>query len=137
MDFPGLELKIRMTLVAGPDARVFVPVRLYYKNTDPYAVHFSFDFTPDTVVRWTFARELLDQGLTAPAGIGDVKITPIGPHRHCGFSIELESPGGYSRLEGPAASVKAWLAKTYTAVAAGQESKAVDIDSFLDELLTR
>ncbi|WP_030568456.1 SsgA family sporulation/cell division regulator [Streptomyces aureocirculatus] len=136
MDFPGLELKIRMTLVAGPDARVFVPVRLYYTDSDPYAVQFSFDVTPDEVVRWTFARELLDQGLITPAGIGDVKITPIGPHRNCGFSIELESPGGYARLEGPAASVKAWLAKTFEVVPAGRESESVDIDSFLDELLT-
>lgn len=136
MDFPGLELKIRMTLVAGPDARVFVPVRLYYTDSDPYAVQFSFDVTPDEVVRWTFARELLDQGLITPAGIGDVKITPIGLHRNRCFNIELESPGGYARLEGPAASVKAWLAKTFEVVPAGRESETVDIDSFLDQLLT-
>ncbi|MGW1616912.1 SsgA family sporulation/cell division regulator [Streptomyces sp. NPDC002285] len=136
MGFPGLELKIRMTLVVSPDTRVFVPVRLYYKDTDPYAVQFSFDVAPDEMVRWTFARELLAQGITAPAGIGDVKITPVGPLQDRYLSIELESPDGYARLEGPAAPVKEWLAKTYVAVAAGQESKAVDIDSFLDELLT-
>lgn len=70
-----MELKIRMTLVVDPDTCVFVPVRLYFKNTDPYAVHFSFDVTPDYVVQWTFARELLAQGLSEPVGIGDVKIT--------------------------------------------------------------
>ncbi|MFD4574263.1 SsgA family sporulation/cell division regulator [Streptomyces sp. NPDC058417] len=134
MDLPGLELKIRMTLMAGPDTRVFVPVRLYYTDSDPYAVQFSFDVTPDAVVRWTFARDLLEQGLIAPAGIGDVKITPIDPHRTRGLGIELESPGGYARLEAPAASVKAWLAKTYEVVPAGQESEFVDIDSFLDKL---
>ncbi|KOT57082.1 MULTISPECIES: SsgA family sporulation/cell division regulator [Streptomyces] len=135
MGFPGLELKIRMSLVAGSDSRVFIPVRLYYKNTDPYAVQFSFDVTPDDVVRWTFSRELLVQGLTAPAGIGDVKITPIGSHQNHRFNIELEPPGGYARLEGPAAPVKAWLAKTFEVVPAGRESESVDIDSFLDELL--
>jgi hypothetical protein len=135
MGFPGLELKICMSLVAGPDLRVSVPARLYYKETDPYAVQFSFDVTPDDVVRWTFARELLDQGLTAPAGIGDVKITPIDPHQNRRFSIELESPHGYTHLEGPAASVKAWLAKTFEVVPAGRESESVDIDSFLDDLL--
>ncbi|MFJ5071265.1 SsgA family sporulation/cell division regulator [Kitasatospora sp. NPDC088556] len=137
MGFPGLELKIRMSLVAGPDVRVFVPVRLYYKSTDPYAVQFSFDVTPEHVVLWTLARELLDQGLTAPAGIGDVKITPIGPHQNRRFSIELESPDGYARLEGPAAPIKAWLTKTFEVVPAGRESGFVDVDSFLDELLTR
>lgn len=135
MDFPCLELKIRMSFVAGPDAHVFVPVTLYYKKTDPYAVQFAFDVTPDDVVRWTFARELLDQGLTAPAGIGDVKITPIGSHQNRRFSIELESPQGYTSLEGPAASVKAWLAKTFEVVPAGRESESVDIDSFLEKLL--
>ncbi|TLS46032.1 SsgA family sporulation/cell division regulator [Streptomyces montanus] len=135
MGFPGLELKIRMSLVAGPDLRVFVPVRLYYKDTDPYAVQFSFDVTPDDVVRWTFARELLDQGTTTPAGIGDVKITPVGPLPDRCLSIELEAPDGYARLEGSIAPVKEWLAETYAAVPAGQESKAVDIDSLLDELL--
>ncbi|WP_327357850.1 SsgA family sporulation/cell division regulator [Streptomyces sp. NBC_01304] len=131
-----MELKIRMTLVVDPDTCVFVPVRLYFKNTDPYAVHFSFDVTPDYVVQWTFARELLAQGLSEPVGIGDVKITPIGPHQDRCLSIELESTHGYARLEGPAASVEAWLAKTFEAVPAGREFEFVDIDSFLDELLT-
>ncbi|MFE7114989.1 SsgA family sporulation/cell division regulator [Streptomyces sp. NPDC057654] len=135
MDFPGLELTIRMSLVAGPDVRVYVPARLYYKHTDPYAVQFSFDVTPD-VVQWTFARELLDQGLTASAGIGDVKITPIGPHQNRLLSIELNSPDGCACLEGPAASVKEWLNKTFEAVPAGRESEFVDVDSFLDKLLT-
>lgn len=135
MGFPGLELKTHMTLVADPDTRVPVPVRLYYKDTDPYAVQFSFDVTPDEVVRWTFARELLAQGITAPAGLGDVKITPVGPLQDRSISIELETPDGYARLEGMAAPIKEWLAKTYAAVAAGQESKAVDIDRLLDELL--
>jgi hypothetical protein len=135
MGFPGLELKTHMTLVAAPDTRVFVPVRLYYKDTDPYAVQFSFDVTPDQVVRWTFARELLAQGITTPAGLGDVKITPVGPLQDRIISIELESPDGYARLEGAVAPIDEWLAKTYETVAAGQESKAVNIDSLLDELL--
>jgi Streptomyces sporulation and cell division protein, SsgA len=70
-----------------------------------------------------------------PAGIGDVKITPVGPLPDRRLSIELETPDGYARLEGSIAPVKEWLAETYAAVPAGQESKAVDIDSLLDELL--
>jgi hypothetical protein len=136
MGFPDLELNIRMVLVVGPDARVFVPTRLYYKNTDPYAVHCSFDVTSDEVVPWMFARELLDQGLTAPTGAGDVKITPFGPHQNRHLSIELETSEGYARFEVPAASIKAWLAKTFEVVPAGRESESVDIDSALNELLS-
>ncbi|MFJ6438246.1 SsgA family sporulation/cell division regulator [Streptomyces sp. NPDC091416] len=135
MGFHGLELKTRMTLVADPDTRALIPVRLYYNDTDPYAVQFSFDVTPDQVVRWTFARELLAQGLKTPAGLGDVKITPVGPQRDRTLSIELESPDGYARLEGAAGPIEEWLTLTYAAVAPGQESKAVDLDTLLDELL--
>ncbi|GHG22890.1 SsgA family sporulation/cell division regulator [Streptomyces filamentosus] len=135
MGFPGLELKTHMTHVADPDMRVRIPVRLYYKDTDPYAVQFSFDVSPDEVVQWTFARELLAQGLTSPAGLGDVKITPVGSPQDRTISIKLETPDGNACLEGAAAPIEAWLAETYEAVAAGQESKAVDIDTLLDELL--
>ncbi|MGW1496137.1 SsgA family sporulation/cell division regulator [Streptomyces sp. NPDC002402] len=135
MGFPGLEKKIRMTLVTEQDVRVPVPVRLYYLSADPYAVQLSFDVSPDEVVRWTFARELLAQGMTAPAGIGDVKITPIGATQDPSFSIELEAPEGLARLEGLVAPVKSWLDKTYEAVPAGSEADAIDIDSILEELL--
>ncbi|MBD0673933.1 SsgA family sporulation/cell division regulator [Streptomyces sp. CBMA156] len=134
MDIPGLELKTHMSLMADLDLPLWVPVRLYYQSTDPYAVHCSFYVTPDHVVQWMFARDLLDQGLTEPTGTGDVKITPIDQSRR--FSIELESPAGYARLEGPAASVRAWLAKTFEVVPAGRETERIDIDSFLAEVLS-
>ncbi|MER5988056.1 SsgA family sporulation/cell division regulator [Streptomyces sp. NPDC001787] len=134
MGFPGLETKTHMMLVAGPDTTVPVPVRLYYLTTDPYAVQFTFDVAPDEVVRWTFARELLDQGMVGPAGMGDVKITPIGDN-HARTRIVLESPEGLACLEGATAPLKAWLDSTYKEVPAGHEPSAVDIDSLLDELL--
>ncbi|MFZ3491658.1 SsgA family sporulation/cell division regulator [Streptomyces sp. 5.8] len=135
MGFPGLEKKIHMTLVGRHGTRVPVPVRLYYLSADPYAVQFSFDVLPDEVVLWTFARELLAQGMTAPAGIGDVKITPIGATQDPSFSIELESPDGFARLEGLVAPVTSWLDETYEAVPENGESDALDIDRILDELL--
>lgn len=135
MALSGLEEKIEMTLVTQHDVRVPVPVRLYYLSADPYAVQLSFDVSPDEVVRWTFARELLAQGMTAPAGIGDVKITPIGSIHNRRFSIELETNEGFARLEGLAAPVSSWLEKTYEAIPAGSESDAIDIDRILEELL--
>ncbi|MFJ8752314.1 SsgA family sporulation/cell division regulator [Streptomyces sp. NPDC102441] len=134
MGFPGLETKTHMMLVADPDTTVPVPVRLYYLTTDPYAVQFSFDVSPDVVVRWTFARDLLSQGMGAPAGMGDVKITPIGSD-NTRTRIVLESPEGLACLEGATAPLQEWLDSTYTEVPAGSESTAVDIDSLLDELL--
>jgi sporulation and cell division protein SsgA len=133
MGSPELELNIHLTLAVASDLHVRVPVRFSYVCADPYAVRVSFHITPDRVVHWTFARELLDQGMKAAAGLGDVRIVPIEPSLGQHFSIELESPDGYARLEGPVAPVKAWIAKTHEAVPAGSETALLDIDRFLDE----
>ncbi|MBG7697580.1 SsgA family sporulation/cell division regulator [Streptomyces sp. MC1] len=137
MSRPGLELNIRLTLAVTSELHVPIPVRFSYVYADPYAVQVSFNITPDRVVRWTFARELLVQGMKAAVGIGDVRIAPSEPLSSQHFSIELEPPDGYARLEGPVAPVEAWLAKTHEAVPAGSETALLNIDRFLEELLAR
>ncbi|ATM24771.1 putative SsgG protein (plasmid) [Streptomyces alboflavus] len=132
-----LELKVQMTLAVTPDTRIPVPARFLYTSTDPYAVDVFFDITPHDVVQWTFARDLLNQGLSGSAGMGDVKITPIGPHQDRYLRFHLESSDGCALIEGPAAPIQAWLAKTFLAVPAGSEPTAMDIDGELAELLTR
>jgi hypothetical protein len=133
MSSPDLELTIDMALTLAPDFDVRVPVQFSYGCADPYAVQVSFHITPDQVVHWTFARELLDRGMRAAAGLGDVKIAPIEPSVGQYFSIELEPPDGYARFEGPVAPVRAWIAKTYEVVPAGSETVLLDIDRFLEE----
>ncbi|GAA3811550.1 SsgA family sporulation/cell division regulator [Streptomyces chiangmaiensis] len=137
MGYPDLELNIGLTLAVACDLHVRVPVRFSYACADPYAVQVSFNITPDRVVHWTFARELLDQGMKAAVGLGDVRVAPIGPLLDQHFSIELQPPDGYARLEGPVAPIKAWIAKTHEAVPAGSETALVNIDRFLEELLAR
>ncbi|MEV0186074.1 SsgA family sporulation/cell division regulator [Streptomyces sp. NPDC050625] len=132
MSSPDLELNIDLALVVTPDLHIRVPVRFSYACTDPYAVQLSFQVTPDHMVHWTFARELLDQGMRTVAGLGDVRITPIEQGGQY-FSIELEPPDGYARLEGPVAPVEAWIAKTHEAVPAVSETVLLDIDRFLEE----
>lgn len=133
MSSADLELEIDMALAVTSDLHVRIPVRFTYVCADPYAVQVSFHLTPDRVVHWTFARELLDQGLRTAAGLGDVKITPIQPLGGRYFSIELEPPDGHARLEGPVGPVKAWIAKTHEAVPAGAETVLPDIERFLEE----
>jgi hypothetical protein len=137
MSSPDLELNIHLTLAATSYLPARVPARFSYVSADPYAVQVSLHVTPDQVVHWTFARELLDQGMRTAAGLGDVKIAPIEPPLGQRFSIELEPPGGYARLEGPVAPVQAWIAKTYEVVPAGSETVLLDIDRFLEEFSGR
>lgn len=124
---------MHLTLAVTSDLHVRVPVRFSYVCADPYAVRASLHLTPDRVIHWTFARDLLDQGMKTAAGLGDVRIAPIEPSLGRHFSIELESPDGYARLEGPITPVKTWIAKTYEAVPAGSETALLDIDRFLDQ----
>ncbi|WP_306191656.1 MULTISPECIES: SsgA family sporulation/cell division regulator [unclassified Streptomyces] len=133
MGSPELELNIRLTLAVTFDLHVRVPVRFSYVRADPYAVRVSFHLAPDRVVHWTFARALLDQGMKAAAGLGDVRIAPVERSLGQRFSIELGSPDGYARLEGPVAPVRTWITKTHEAVPAGSESALLGIDRFLAE----
>jgi hypothetical protein len=133
MDSPDLELNTCLTLRTASDLRVRVPVRFSYVSRDPYAVQATFHIAPGQVVHWTFARELLDEGVQTAAGIGDVKVAPIESSSGRHFSIELETPDGYARFTGAVAPVRAWIAKTYNAVPAGSESAFLDIDRFLEE----
>ncbi|GAA3898369.1 SsgA family sporulation/cell division regulator [Streptomyces sp. NPDC003328] len=136
MSRPDLALNICLTLAVSSDLHVRVPVRFSYVCADPYAVQISFNITADRKVHWTFARELLAQGMKAAVGLGDIRIAPIESLLDQRFSIELEPPDGFARLEGPVAPIKAWIAKTHEVVPAGSEAGLVDIDRFLEEILT-
>jgi hypothetical protein len=137
MEYSELELNTRLTLIVTPDLHLRVPARFLYMSTDPYAVQVTFNITPDRGVQWTFARELLDQGLRTTAGTNDVRIAPIDSSQGHDFAIEFESPTGFARLEGPAAPIKSWVAKTHEVVPAGSESLFLEVDRFLDEVLAR
>ena len=45
-----------------------MPARLTYRTDDPYAVHVTFHIGSDSPVNWTFARELLVEGVFRPCG---------------------------------------------------------------------
>jgi hypothetical protein len=72
-------------------------IRLSWTADNPYAVVLAFPSRPQ-MTPWTFSRELLEQGLTMPAGIGDVRctstpdcytITLLGSGHEDGVSIGL------------------------------------------------
>ncbi|MBG7701327.1 SsgA family sporulation/cell division regulator [Streptomyces sp. MC1] len=133
MGSPDLEPNNHLTRVVTSQLHVRVPERFSYAGADPYAVQVCFHITPDWVARWTFVRQLLGQGMKAADGLGDVMIAPVEPSLGQHFSIELESPDGYARLEGPVAPVQAWILKTYKSVPAGSETALLGIGRFLEE----
>ncbi|GHH72890.1 sporulation-specific cell division protein SsgB [Streptomyces sulfonofaciens] len=114
-----------------------VTVTLRYDVVDPLAVHVVFpsEATIDEApVTWTFARDLLEEGLAGPAGRGDVRIWPGGPGRTV---IEFDAPEGMALVEFDEAVLRGFLLDAYDAVPVGSEDVTADVDRGLAELFRR
>ena len=131
------ELQLRL-VVPGASS---LPVRadLGYDVTDPYAVQVSFHTgsgaAGSEVVQWTFARQLLSDGVTVPAGEGDVQVWPSSSGGQSVVCISLSSPSGRALFEVPLSDLVEFLSRTYQAVPTGAESDHVDVDAELALLL--
>jgi hypothetical protein len=129
------ELQLRL-VVPGSTS---LPVRadLSYDGTDPYAVQVAFHTGSGDgdVVQWTFARQLLSDGVTVPAGEGDVQVWPSGGGTGAVVCLALSSPSGRALFEVPLDELVHFLGRTYEAVPTGTESEHVDVDAELALLL--
>lgn len=131
-----IERELEIQLVLSPERSLPVPARLTYRPADPYAVHIAFHVGSDTPVHWTFARELLVEGVFRPCGQGDVRVWPTKTDSRNVVCVALSSPDGDALLEAPSTAVSAWLERTLRAVPPGTEHEALRIDDALKDLLT-
>lgn len=132
------ELQLRL-VVPGSTA---LPVRavVRYDVQDPYAVQVAFHTGPadrdgGDVVEWTFARQLLTDGVSAPVGEGDVQVWPSSAAGSPIVCLALSSPSGKALFEIPLPELVEFLGRTYQAVPTGQESALVDVDAELALLI--
>lgn len=103
-----------------------VTATLQYDARDPWAVTLDFG---EGNVHWTFARDLLIDGLDAPAGIGDVQVWPTVDSEGVATTVlALSSPDGVALLQGPTRPLAMFVAKMLDRVALGAESTLVDLD---------
>lgn len=117
------------------DADTFVDATFLYDAAHPYAVTLLFPgHTPDDLVEWTFARDLLAEGMWTPSGVGDVRVSP---HDLEWVVLELIVPDARCRFLVPRMPLVTFLARTSRRVPAGSESEHVDMDTELAELLAR
>ncbi|MFJ9853539.1 SsgA family sporulation/cell division regulator [Streptomyces sp. NPDC101150] len=130
-----VERELELGLVLSPERSIPVPARLMYRTDDPYAVHVTFHVGSDSPVNWTFARELLVEGVFRPCGQGDVRVWPTKQDGRSVVCMALSSPDGDALLEAPAAAVSAWLERTLRVVPPGSEQGHLGIDKGLSELL--
>ncbi|MET9589440.1 SsgA family sporulation/cell division regulator [Streptomyces sp. NPDC006516] len=132
----AVERELEVKLVLSPERSIPVPARLSYFTDDPFAVHITFHIGSDSPVHWTFARELLVEGVFRPGGHGDVRIWPTRVGDHGVICVALTSPDGNALLELPSAVVASWVERTLRVVPPGTESGLLGLDGALAELLT-
>lgn len=106
-----------------------------YRADDPYTVRMRFGHEKGAgaEAQWVLSRELLLAGLAAPAGDGDVHVSP-DDHAHT--LIALAGPDGTAVLQVLTAELARFLAATAELVPLGTESTRIDWDACIAGLLS-
>ena len=148
-----ISAELGLRLIVPQQTIVPLVASMYYSGSDPYAVRMAFHVGTDEPVEWIFARDLLAAGIESRQGNGDVQVWPspvsvaetgdldpidaaeLTETRGKVLNIELSSPFGQAHFEAPAEAMSAFLRRTYQIVPAGQESRHIDIETELNELL--
>lgn len=123
------ELSLRL-VVPGTSA-LPVAASLRFDLSDPYAVHVGFRTGGEDIVEWTFARQLLTEGVHRAVGEGDVRVWPATGSAGEIVCLSLSSPSGQALFEVPLAGLVDFLTRTYACVPLGAESDYVDLDAEL------
>ncbi|MER6343456.1 SsgA family sporulation/cell division regulator [Streptomyces sp. NPDC001595] len=101
------------TDVRVDDERGAVPVVLRYDpDSDPRSVRIGLPGVHSGTREWTFARSLLEQGLRAPAGSGNVRVWPCGRVQAV---VEFHDPHGVSVVQFDTKALMRFLRRTYLA----------------------
>ncbi|MFD3540988.1 SsgA family sporulation/cell division regulator [Streptomyces sp. NPDC058662] len=130
-----IEQAMQARLVAIAPKIEIVPVTLCYERSDPFAIRMTFP-APATLegvaVSWTFARELLESGLSGPAGHGDVRVRPYDGDR---TTIEFHAPEGVAIVLLLTAELQRFLERAASVVPPGMEHLYLDVDQSLAQLM--
>ena len=107
-----------------------VAAEFKYSAEEPYAVTAVFT-ARDVDVEWTFARDLLSEGMLSGVGDGDVMVTPDRSGR---IKLILRSPEGAAALLCERNAVASFVEHMFTLVPAGEETARLDLDGLITEL---
>lgn len=110
-----------------------VRTRWAYRTDEPYAVTVSFCAERGKWVEWVFARDLLIEGLEAPAGLGDLRVRPSEEDDEV-VLLDISSPNGDATFELDREGAEEFLANTLDLVPAGAECEHFDVDRLIDEV---
>ena len=106
-----------------------------YDSRDPVAVWITFG-SGAASIRWAMSRSLLAQGLTDPAGEGDLRLRPSLDHDGSGVVVfEFHSPDGRFVAQASTRELYRFLTRTLAMVPFGSESAHFDVDAIISDLM--
>ena len=109
-----------------------LPASFGYDPSDPWAVWITF-LGPGERVRWAVGRDLLLQGMTDPAGEGDIQLWPsIDENGRAAVVMELCSPDGRLVTQLLTNELYRFLTRTLAVVPLGTES--IDLDELVEAI---
>ncbi|MFF1832601.1 SsgA family sporulation/cell division regulator [Streptomyces sp. NPDC058231] len=130
-----IEQSVQARMVASAPRMETLPATLQYDRGDPFTVRMAFP-APATLegteVAWEFSRDLLAAGVDAPAGVGDVRVRPFGYDRTV---LEFHAAEGIAMVHVRTAELRRFLRRAQELVPPGDESRFLDVDRSLAELL--
>ncbi|WP_329125910.1 SsgA family sporulation/cell division regulator [Streptomyces sp. NBC_01465] len=130
-----VEQAVRARMIASAPRMETVPATLRYARRDPFAVQMAFPASATlagTAVCWTFSRELLEAGVRAPAGLGDVRIRPYGDDRTV---LEFHAGEGVAMVHLSTPELRRFLGRAESLVPRGCEHLHLDLDQDVARLL--
>lgn len=128
-------VRTSVPFVSGEAQNESLAGELVFDPADPYAVIMHLQARTGTVT-WTFARELLAEGLYDPVGDGDVQVWPcLSTTGHAVVIIELRSPEGMALIQAPSRLVHDFVAESLRVVPVGEETSHLALDSLIAKLL--
>ncbi|MFJ5644882.1 SsgA family sporulation/cell division regulator [Streptomyces sp. NPDC093223] len=116
-----------------------VLAHLSYDPEDPFAVTAMFTLDGRVLARWRLDREMLNESLRGPVGVGDVRLRPVRQGRWREVRMDFLGdplPGGerhHAVVFAWAPALASFLGDTYMAVPPGREE--VRMDDVLAEIL--
>jgi hypothetical protein len=112
-----------------------VVARWSYSPDDPFAVRLSIHRSRGVVIDWLMSRELLLAGLSAPAGIGVVRVAPSAARNNTEtLEIRIGSHGHRASLTFDRAFVERFLDITLQIVPTSTETATLDMDVLIGKL---
>ncbi|MEU7638647.1 MULTISPECIES: SsgA family sporulation/cell division regulator [unclassified Streptomyces] len=131
-----VQAEVIMSFLVSEELAFRIPVELEFDSADPYAVRLTFDLPGDVPVTWVFGRELLLDGLSRPAGEGDVRVEPSSPEHLSDVYISLQVGAERALFRASAPPLIAFLDRTDRIVPLGKEEVCDTLEAALDRILT-